>query len=43
VKILCESRKERRASVIQSDYFRTTVVKQWKDDKRNDKIVAKKA
>jgi hypothetical protein len=30
---------ERRASVIWLYYFETTVVKKWKDNKRNDKIV----
>ncbi len=31
---------ERRASVIWSYYFKTTVVKQWNDGRREDKIVS---
>jgi hypothetical protein len=31
---------ERRASVIWSYYFKTTVVNQWNDGRRKDKIVS---
>jgi hypothetical protein len=38
VKMFAERRMERRASVIQSNYFGTT--QKENDDKRNDKVIA---
>ena len=40
VRILCESRVERRASVIQSKYFRTTIKISGRIVKENDKVIA---
>ena len=40
VTILCESRVERRASVIQSQYFRTTIKNNGRIVKENDKVIA---